>query len=105
MNNVDSGTMSKYYDISDKARATKYRAQQYKKQLTEGKLSFDAYRTHLTDMDYPFWWAVSQRLGAIRDLEKRLGEASPEEQTKLLRETARLKKTLVHDVEQRKKAS
>ena len=105
MNNVDSGTMSKYYDISDKARATKYRARQYKKQLTEGKLSFNAYRTRLTDMDYPFWWAVSQRLGAIRNLEKRLGEASPEEQTKLLRETARLKKTLVHDVERRKKAS
>lgn len=104
MNNVDSGTMSKFYDISDKARATKYRARQYKKQLTEGKLSFNAYRTRLTDMDYPFWWAVSQRLGAIRNLEKRLGEASPEEQTKLLRETARLKKTLVHDVERRKKA-
>lgn len=95
MNNVDSGTMSKYYNISDKADQAHYMFGRYKKQLQDKSLTQEEYREKIEALNYPYWKSVRDQLSAIRRLERRLKDVAEDEQVKLDMKSAEMKRQLV----------
>uniref|UniRef100_UPI0035A0B594 LPD38 domain-containing protein n=1 Tax=Porphyromonas loveana TaxID=1884669 RepID=UPI0035A0B594 len=95
MNNVDSGTMSKFYDISDKADQAHYMFGRYKKQLQDKSLTQEEYREKIEALNYPYWESIRDELSAIRRLERRLKDVAEDEQVKLDMKSAEMKRQLV----------
>lgn len=95
MNNVDSGTMSKYYDLSKKADQVHYMFGRYKKQLQDKSLTPEDYREKIEELNYPYWKSIRGELSAIRRLERRLKDVAEDEQVKLDMKSAEMKRRLV----------
>lgn len=95
MNNVDSGTMSKYYDLSKKADQAHYMFGRYKKQLQDKSLTPEDYREKIEELNYPYWKSIRDELSAIRRLERRLKDVAEDEQVKLDMKSAEMKRRLV----------
>lgn len=95
MNNVDSGTMSKYYDLSKKADQAHYMFGRYKKQLQDKSLTPEDYREKIEELNYPYWKYIRDELSAIRRLERRLKDVAEDEQVKLDMKSAEMKRRLV----------
>ena len=95
MNNVDSGTMSKYYDLSKKADQAHYMFGRYKKQLQDKSLTPEGYREKIEELNYPYWKSIRDELSAIRRLERRLKDVAEDEQVKLDMKSAEMKRRLV----------